>query len=174
MKNLFLLTLISILMFSCETTVVEGVKLGPAPGYLVAQDGSKIDARDADPSNLAIWEKYIEAHNNRDIETIRKMDSDTILVVGPDGSRFNGVDEHINFLDTWFSMADPKWEIYWSMPYKGVKGGAEWVIAGHSVTLMEGESEVKKNQMIDAFIKDDKIQLFYVYQMDVPSEATEE
>ena len=56
MKNLFLLTLVSILMFSCETTVVEGVELGPAPGYLVSQDG-KIDARDADPSNLAIWEK---------------------------------------------------------------------------------------------------------------------
>ena len=50
----------------------------------------------------------------------------------------------------------------------GVTGGEEWVIAGHSVTLKDGEAEVKKNQMIDAKIQDGKVQLFYVYQMDVP------
>jgi hypothetical protein len=33
---------------------------------------------------------------------------------------------------------------------------------------MEGDVEVKKNQMIDGQIKDGKVQLFYVYQMDVP------
>ena len=54
------------------------------------------------------------------------------------------------------------------MPYKGVTAGEEWVIAGHSVTLKDGETEVKKNQMIDAKIQDGKVQLFYVYQMDVP------
>lgn len=102
------------------------------------------------------------------------MNSDSILVVGPDGARIKGTDEHINFLDMWFSMADPKWEIYWSMPYKGVIGGEEWVIAGHSVTLKEGDVEVKKNQMIDGQIKDGKVQLFYVYQMDVPSDAAAE
>ena len=48
------------------------------------------------------------------------------------------------------------------------------MIAGHSVTLKEGEVEVKKNQMIDAKIEDGKVRLFYVYQMDVPpAEDTE-
>ena len=39
MKKFLLLTFISALFFSCETTPKE-VEKGPAPGYLVAQGGS--------------------------------------------------------------------------------------------------------------------------------------
>ena len=53
MKNLLLLSFVSLLIFSCETTNKE-VDKGPAPGYLLTADGTKIDARDADPANLAI------------------------------------------------------------------------------------------------------------------------
>jgi hypothetical protein len=97
MKNLLLLSFVSLLMFSCETTNKE-VKKGPAPGYLLTADGSKIDARDADPSNLAIWEKYMEAHNNKDFETISTMNHDSIVVNLYDGQNLFGSEAHLNLL----------------------------------------------------------------------------
>ena len=63
MKNYLLLLIIAVFTFSCETAVPE-CDDNPAAGYLATADG-KVDARDADPSNLEIWDKYIEAHNNR-------------------------------------------------------------------------------------------------------------
>ena len=97
MKKFLLLTFISALFFSCETTPKE-VEKGPAPGYLVAQDGSKIDARDADPSNLAIWEKYIEAHNNKDYETISSINHDSIVLNLWDGRNLFGNEAHLEVL----------------------------------------------------------------------------
>tara|TARA_B100000003_G_scaffold21013_1_gene16926 strand:- start:615 stop:1124 length:510 start_codon:yes stop_codon:yes gene_type:complete len=155
-----------ILIFAVTFTACNAPAEQEGAGFFVPQPGEKFVVASDEVND--VWVKYIEAHNNRDMDAIRSLNSDSILVVGPDGARINGTDEHINFLDTWFSMADPKWDIYWSMPYKGVTGGEEWVIAGHSVTLKDGEAEVKKNQMIDAKIQDGKVQLFYVYQMDVP------
>ena len=133
MKNLFLLTLISILMFSCETTVVEGVKLGPAPGYLVAQDGSKIDARDADPSNLAIWEKYMEAHNNKDFETISTMNHDSIVVNLYDGQNLFGSEAHLDLLKGYMEEFNPTFNTFFSytMHVDGQVG--DWVITGHQI-----------------------------------------
>ena len=132
MKNLFLLTLISILMFSCETTVVEGVELGPAPGYLVSQDG-KIDARDADPSNLAIWEKYMEAHNNKDFETISTMNHDSIVVNLYDGQNLFGSEAHLNLLKGYMEEFNPTFNTFFSytMHVDGQVG--DWVITGHQI-----------------------------------------
>ena len=50
MKNYLLLLLIAVFTFSCETTAPE-CDDNPAAGYLATADG-KVDARDADPSNL--------------------------------------------------------------------------------------------------------------------------
>tara|TARA_B100001287_G_scaffold15603_1_gene11757 strand:- start:600 stop:1109 length:510 start_codon:yes stop_codon:yes gene_type:complete len=160
MKKLFILIL-AITFTACDAPVNQ-----EGAGFFIYDEDEKFVVASDEVND--VWVKYIDAHNNRDMDAIRGFNSDSILVIGPDGARINGTDEHINFLDTWFSMADPKWDIYWSMPYKGVTGGEEWVIAGHSVTLKDGEAEVKKNQMIDAKIQDGKVQLFYVYQMDVP------
>ena len=74
----------------------------------------------------------------------------------------------------WFEAEDPKWNMYWAMPYKGVPGGAEWIIAGHSVTTTVDGKTVKQNHMIDAKINDGKVELFYVYAQDNPEEETAE
>ena len=88
MKNYLLLLLIAVFTFSCETTAPE-CDDNPAAGYLATADG-KVDARDADPSNLEIWDKYIEAHNNRDLDLIASMNIDStdlgaFRVLGPKG-----------------------------------------------------------------------------------------
>ena len=43
---------------------------------------------------------------------------------------------HEQALTAWFEAEDPKWEIYWAMPYEGVsKDESTWVVAGHAVDL---------------------------------------
>ena len=96
MKNIFLFTFISLLMFSCE---VPGKSEKPvpekdaerSPGFLRTAD-SQINADDANPENLDLWDKYIEAHNNRDLDAIASMNIDStqqmgvFKIIGPDGS----------------------------------------------------------------------------------------
>lgn len=164
MKNLFLLTLISILMFSCETTVAEGVKLGPAPGYLVAQDGSKIDARDADPSNLAIWEKYMEAHNNKDFETISTMNHDSIVVNLYDGQNLFGSEAHLDLLKGYMEEFNPTFNTFFSytMHVDGQVG--DWVITGHQIDQTDNGEKQSLQDICDVFIVDQKIRRIIVYR----------
>ena len=164
MKNLFLLTLISILMFSCETTVVEGVELGPAPGYLVAQDGSKIDARDADPSNLAIWEKYMEAHNNKDFETISTMNHDSIVVNLYDGQNLFVSEAHLNLLKGYMEEFNPTFNTFFSytMHVDGQVG--DWVITGHQIDQTDNGEKQSLQDICDVFIVDQKIRRIIVYR----------
>ena len=57
------------------------------------------------------------------------------------------------------------------MPYKSVPSGADWIIAGHTVTeTIEGEEKVTL-QMIDGEIKDGKVERFFVYAATPPARA---
>ena len=51
------------------------------------------------------------------------------------------------------------------MPYKSVPGGADWIIAGHNVTMTTGEEETTELHMIDGEIVDGKIARFFVYSL---------
>ncbi|MDG1014378.1 MAG: hypothetical protein P8O09_04110 [Flavobacteriaceae bacterium] len=131
----------------------------PSEKYVIGTDKS---------TNL--WKKYIDAHNNRDFESLMLMESDSIQIVGPTGNRISGKDQHKEALSAWIDAEDPKWKIYWAMPYKGVSNKEEWIIAGHELTRTVDGKVVKQNHMIDAKMsKDGKVELFYVYSMDVPN-----
>ena len=164
MKKIILI--FAVILTACNPAVKEQVGAGffsPQPGekYVVGSD-----------ETTETWKKYIDAHNNRDMETIFSMESDSLLIVDPTGTRISGKVAHKNALFGWFEAEDPKWDMYWAMPYKGVSGGAEWIIAGHTVILnIDGET-VKKNHMIDAKINDGKVELFYVYSQDIPAKET--
>jgi len=163
-----------ILIFAVTFTACNA----PAPaeqegaGFFTYDEGEKYIVGSDDITD--IWVKYIEAHNKRDMESIMSMDSDSIAIVGPDGSRINGKEMHEQALTAWFEAEDPKWEIYWAMPYEGVNNGATWVVAGHSVTLNVEGQEVKVNSMIDGEIIDGKVSRFFVYNMAVPASESEE
>ena len=88
MKKLLLLFAVSLLV-SCNNTAVQKVVGSLSPdaeivevevntpaGYLSTANG-KVDAFDGDPSNLELWDKYIDAHNNKNLEVIREMNADS-------------------------------------------------------------------------------------------------
>ena len=141
-------------------------------GFFTYQPGEKYIVGSDDITD--IWVKYIEAHNKRDMKAIISMDSDNISIVGPDGSRINGKEMHEQALLAWFEAEDPKWEIYWALPYQAVESGVTWIVAGHSVTLTVDGKEVKVNSTIDGEIIDGKIARFFVYNMDVPDDTPTE
>ena len=161
-----------ILIFAVIFTACNAPVEPQGAGFFTAQPGEKYITGSDDVTD--VWVKYIEAHNNRQIDAIMSMETDSISITGPDGSRINGKEMHEQALNAWFPAEDPKWEIYWAMPYEGVNGGATWVVAGHAVTLnVEGE-EVKVNSMIDGELIDGKVNRFFVYNMAVPAETAAE
>ena len=162
MKKYILILLLAVFTFSCETAPKE-LEPGPAPGYLATADG-KIDARDADPANLEIWEKYIDAHNNRDYETIASMNHDSIVLNLSDGTDVIGNDNHMEVLKAYMDSSNPTWNIFFSytMHVEGQNG--DWVIAGHNVTETV-DGEVSNPWIIaDAFIVDGKIRRIIGYE----------
>jgi len=118
-----------------------------------------------------IWNKYIEAHNNGDLEAIKSMSADSIFILGPDGTVIRTKEQQAGLLEGWFAASNPKWDTYWAMPYKSVPGGADWIIAGHSVSeTVDGEESFTRRQMIDAEIRDGKVFRFFVYES-LPAKA---
>ena len=175
MKNHLIILLIAVFTFSCETAPKE-VELGPAPGYLATADG-KIDARDADPANLDLWDKYIEAHNAQNLDAIREMNADSTQQFGgfrifdAQGGVVDGVDAHIDRLSGWFQAENPKWNTYFSYTMKVDGQVGEWVISGHVLTRNVNGTEVSTYDIVDAYIEDGKIGAFWVYtRAEVPQE----
>ena len=71
MKKLILAVLMTAVLVSCTNTPCPEIT-PKAIGYEVEKDGSKIPLYSGDLSNLASWETYIKAHNERDLETISR------------------------------------------------------------------------------------------------------
>ena len=183
-KLMITVAILAVISYSCNNSAVERMvdKMQPEPvvveqegaGFFVPQPGEKFVVGSDETTD--VWMKYIDAHNNQDMEAILAMESDSIYIAGPDGAVIKGKEAHAAFLKVWFEQANPKWNVYWAMPYKGVPGGAEWIIAGHNVKSTVDGVETTVLDMIDGKIQDGLVELFYVYQMKVPAseEASEE
>lgn len=158
---LFYLAFSTSLLFAQNT---QGV------GFFAPQPEEKFIAGSDDITKL--WADYIEAHNKQDMEKIMSMNSDSIYIQAPNGSTIVGKEQHKNFLTTWFKAENPKWEIYWAMPYRSVPSGADWIIAGHRESTTVNGKKVLKNAMIDVEVTDGLIRRFFVYTMDLPDEVS--
>jgi hypothetical protein len=173
MKNYILIMLLAVFTFSCETTVE--CEDNPAAGFLATADG-KVPARDANPANLDLWDKYIEAHNNRDLETIASMNIDStdlgqFRILGPTGQIIRGTEEHSEFLKMWFDVENPKWNTYFSYSMKVDGQQGEWVISGAQVKKTVDGQEVTSYDIADVYILDGKIGAFWVYtRAEVPQQ----
>ncbi len=168
MKKSILILSILFLNFSCSE--IQSNKTEPAPiGHEISdEDGSKISLFGGSMSTVEVWENYITAHNNGDLEAIRNMNaSENFRAIGPDGTVFSGTDAHIEFLTQWFENNSPKWETNYLIAneYTNKEGNLlQWVTSGHDITLNVDGNDVKAHQVHDALIVDGKVQMFYVYE----------
>ena len=182
-KLIMTVAVFAVISYSCNNSAVERMvdKMQPEPvvieqegaGFFVNEPGEKFVAGSDDV--MDVWMKYIDAHNNQDMESILAMETDSIFILSPDGTSIRGKENHQAALSAWFEAASPKWDVYWGMPYKGVTGGADWIIAGHVVTQTIDGAEVKHRDMIDGYINEDGlVSMFFVYRSEMPVPVSEE
>ncbi len=168
MKKIFIITFLTIFTFACESPAPAEKEAERAPGFLRTPDGD-VAADDANPENLDLWDKYIEAHNNRDLDAIASMNIDStqqmgsFKIIGPDGSLIEGTDTHIEFLKGWFEAENPTWNTFFSYTMKVENQPGEWVISGAQVKKTVDGEEVTSYDVIDAYIEEGKIGAFWVY-----------
>ncbi len=169
MKNITLLILSLILITSCVNVnnAEKVVETNSVIGYDMSDDDKKRDLIPGSLSNIIVWEKYIKAHNEVDLEQIKSLDSDSITIRGPRGELIKGIDAHIEFLTTWFEANSPKWKIKYAIANDlstDENERREWVTVGHDITLQVEGNQVNAAQIIDVRISGGKIQEFLVYE----------
>ena len=135
-------------------------------GYEILNGEEKVSLNAGDLSTLKVWEKYLDAHNNKDLEAIRNLNHDDIKVLGPTGKIINGSDEHIEFLDNWFNENNPSWSTYYMIANELLENDTlkQYVTSCHEMTLTIDSNQVKIGQIHDAWIIDGKVKKFYVYE----------
>jgi len=171
MKKIITVFIVAILI-SCQQEVKES-EVVKRIGYDVSDEsGKKLDLYGGAESATKIWEDYIKAHNEGNLEAISKLNFDDIKIWGPNGEYIEGSEAHIEFLSMWFEGNSPKWEsnYFISNQLTDEKGSLrQWVTSGHDLTLEVEGQKVKAFQVHDALIEDGKVKMFYVYERaDVP------
>jgi len=173
MKKLLALVLILIISISCKQKVIEKIiEVDREVGYLLTPEKT-FTASSGDNSIVELWDEYIKAHNNRDLESISEMNSDSIQIYGPHGEIIEGIDDHLSFLEGWFEGASPKWKTFFSFPMKvnsmeSQKDG-QWVVSGAVVKMNVDGAEIDVTQLYDVYSENGKIMKFYVYERANPS-----
>ena len=106
MKKLLYLTSI-LLLFSCVSNSKKNEDI--EIGYEILNSGEKASINAGDISTIEVWEKYVDAHNKKDLEIIKSLNHNDIEILTP-GGKINTSEEHIKFLDRWFSENNPNWK----------------------------------------------------------------
>jgi G3E family GTPase len=180
MKKLLLLFTLCLLT-SCNNTAIQKVASSLSPeakivevevnnpaGYLSTADG-KSDAYDGNPSNLELWDQYMDAHNSKNLDVIREMNADSTQQFGGFkvydalGYVVDGADSHIERLRGWFEAENPQWNTFFSYTMKVDGQVGEWVISGHALTTTVDGEEKTVYDLADAYIEDGKIGAFWIY-----------
>ena len=119
-------------------------------------------------SNQEIWLKYIQAHNDKNLDIIAEINADDWEGYTADGSVVKGNEAHIGILDNWFKNADPKWEVKWMIANAAVnKDGIteQWLTTGNEYTdVDENGNEIFEHNVHDILFKDGKIKKINVYK----------
>jgi|TARA_B110000240_G_scaffold143763_1_gene159084 hypothetical protein len=167
MKKSILIALITVFTFSCNTTQ-KLEKVSDPIGHEISEEGTKISLYGGSMSTIQVWENYINAHNDGDLEAIRSLSAEKdFKVMGPRGELLEGSDAHIEFLTQWFADNSPKWKSNYMIANEFTNKEGElrqWVTSGHDLTMTVDGIEIKVNQVHDARIVDGKVQMFYVYE----------
>ena len=106
-----IIIVLAVIISACNPQVEkETAKEQKGAGFFLPVEGEKFVV--ASDSLTEIWMNYIKAHNDRDLETIMSMNTDSISIEDQDGRLIQGNEMHIAALDSWFTAENPKWEVY--------------------------------------------------------------
>ena len=158
MKKLILL--LALIAIGCNAPVTEG------HGFWAGGEGDETYVSGPSESTDG-YNQFMDAHNEKDMETIKSLMSEDIVIWHSDGSRVDGRDAHLEALQSWFDQTNPTFNPFWGMPYVGVKNAETWVIAAHVTTQTIDGVESNSSQMLDLRITDGLVDLIIVYNRDI-------
>lgn len=169
MKNFIVLIFLGSILLSCKNdkSKVMNHIVNSEIGYDVSEEGEKRTLLAGPMSNVEVWEKYIKAHNERDIETIMNMNGEDFKARGPRGEYIVGSEAHKEFLMEWFKANSPMWssKYFIANDVKTKEGKLiQWVTSGHDLTLSVDGNQMNVFQIHDARIEDGKVQEFLVHE----------
>ena len=155
MKNLNFLFLF--LIFSCaESPDLTSTKIG-----FENEGENTYDITAGEAASMAVISSFINAVNQRDMETVRNLQFEDIVIYGTQ-ENIEGVDQHMKVFDDFLkTYPDANWKIKWTMSSNVIKDDVaeNWVTTNLLLTF--GEAEV--NEVVDANIVDGKIKTIYLY-----------
>jgi len=163
MKKLAVL-IITVTLMSCQQPVKEVVP--KTIGYDITE-GVKTPIYGGNLSTVEVWEKYIKAHNEKDLETIQNLNAEQKFeVTTAKGGVFKSSEEHINALKNWFESGEnPKWTTKFLIAntFTTAEGVVkQWVTSGHKLSVLKERDTLKLFQVHDALIVNGKVQNFSV------------
>ena len=116
MKNIFAYTLLFMFVIGCTDNQQQNsidnsnLEIGSA---LMDGTTEMTPIIVGETSNQEIWIKYIQAHNDKNLDIIAKINSEDWEGYTADGSVVKGNKAHIEILENWFKNANPKWKVKW-------------------------------------------------------------
>jgi len=149
--------LLAILLASCDTPAEETQGFG-------FWGGDEEETYIAGPSETTdLYNKFIDAHNEQDMEVIASLLSEDLVIYHSDGRTVEGKASHLEGLQSWFDQTNPSFNPYWGMPYVGVNKGETWMIAAHqTITTVDG-NETSTGTMLDIQFTDGLVSIIIVY-----------
>ena len=173
-KLLSILSLTLLAQFSIAGHHESGhMNKGTVIGYELSDNGEKLDIIAGDPSLVKIWVDYVEAHNQRDLETIDQANAEDLVGKAPNGVIVNGSDEHAAFLKNWFETSNPSWEFVYAMANDVPQPDGEihhWVTSSYKVTDIIDGTEIIARESFDVRIENNKIKEIIVASRQVLAE----
>jgi len=164
MKKLLLILAISASFIACkeQSSATEKQPIG----FDMASGKGRTALYGGDTSNVALFENYIKALNDRDTATLRSLEaSDSLKIYIPGGEVLTSGDKYISFMANYFTNMNPKWTLNFSLAntYTDKEGKLhEWVTSSGTVTHTVDGKETKVNRYFDANIVNGKIQKMYI------------
>ena len=163
MKKFILL--FAVLIASCTAPV----EVPNGSGYWAGGDGNEKFVNASDELT-EIYSQWVQAHNDKDIDKVLSFETDSITIALANGNVIKGSEEHAESLSNYFE-SNPKWNLYWALPYVGVNNGEEWIIAGQNVTSTNSDGEENVTQiMIDAQFIDGRLNYIIAYDKELQSQ----
>ena len=176
MKNYILLLSFILLVTSCQVQDSEKtqIKIG---SELLDENEAMTPIVVGDLSTQEVWLKYIDAHNNRDLETIASINDENWIGYTPDGSVVKGNDAHIEILDNWFKTSNPNWKVKWMIANGVVNNDGEveqyLTTANDFSDIDSNGTEIKEHNIHDILFVNGKIKKITVYKRAIADETAE-
>ena len=166
MKNILNISIITLLLFSCDNK--PAISNDPVTiGTFKNDAGKVVPITIGEVTNQQIWLDYIKAHNEKDLEKIAEINAENWEGYTADGSVAKNSDTHIAILDDWFKNASPRWEVRWMIANSAENENGEieqWLTTGNDFYDVDADgNDVFEYNVHDVQFKDGKIVRVNVY-----------